>query len=181
MNQSKNDSAVAHYVTFGCFQRKHLFLNEPLSELFVAALDHWRKDEGIDLFSWVIMANHVHLLVFKQDNLLVKSLAKLKQGFSFRALQWLKVNRPAVYRNLEVVDHKRVVHRFWQAGGGYDRGVYSNDALKKAVDYIHRNPVRAGLTDTPDQYKWSSAKAWVSGKADPIGVDVPDWWWRVYK
>jgi len=68
------------------------------------------------------------------------------------------------------------VHRFWQAGGGYDRNVFSDEAVRKAMEYIHNNPVRAGLTQLPEEYAWSSARFWLQGGAEPIALDVPSWW-----
>ena len=46
--------------------------------------------------------------------------------------------------------------RFWQEGGGYDRNIASIKTLGPAIEYVHSNPVRRGLCDSPGQWKWSS-------------------------
>ncbi|MCB9852530.1 MAG: hypothetical protein H6819_05505 [Phycisphaerales bacterium] len=46
--------------------------------------------------------------------------------------------------------------RFWQEAPGYDRNIRKESTLRKAIDYIHRNPVRRGLVDETSKWKWSS-------------------------
>jgi len=61
--------------------------------------------------------------------------------------------------------------RFWQDGGGYDRNITHRDTLIKMIDYIHNNPVRKGLADAPDKWKWSSYNDWNSEIPGPIIID----------
>ena len=55
--------------------------------------------------------------------------------------------------------------RFWQPGGGYDRNIVSNDEMREKIEYIHSNPVRRGLAESPTGYRWSSAR-WYAGDRD---------------
>ena len=73
----------------------------------------------------------------------------------------LKVTRPS----------GRIEYRFWQQGGGYDRNIHKADTLRKAMNYIHSNPVRRGLVEDPRQWTWSSRRAWELGETGPISID----------
>jgi putative transposase len=53
---------------------------------------------------------------------------------------------------------KKIRYRFWQRGGGYDRNLISKDAVISSIQYIHANPVRRGLVETPEDWPWSSAR-----------------------
>jgi putative transposase len=85
--------------------------------------------------------------------------SSVKQPFSEAALarmEGLEDPRPA-----RLAD-KRGRH-FWQLGGGYDRNVHPRKACMKEIDYIHNNPVEAGLVSLPWEWQWSSA-GWYEGR-----------------
>ncbi len=65
----------------------------------------------------------------------------------------------------------RVVHRFWQRGGGFDRNLYERDAIQKAVEYIHGNPVRRGLVERAEGWEWSSAREYSSRGTGRIRIE----------
>ncbi|MFH0958311.1 MAG: transposase [Pseudomonadota bacterium] len=176
MPKRYNESAHARYLTFGCFRRKHLFSDPVLADLFLKHLDHWRREQRITLLAYVVMPNHVHLLVHEDtDRDLGKSLSILKRQFGHEALHYLKEKSQASALELTALDHGKIVYRFWQAGGGYDRNVFSDKAIRRAIEYIHNNPVKAGLVGHPEEYAWSSARFWVTGETKPIALDIPEW------
>jgi len=176
MSKRYDDSAHARYLTFGCFRRKHLFRDPFLADLFLEHLDLWRRQEGISLLAYVVMSSHVHLLVhIDKDRDLGKLLSTLKRLFGFEALEYLKSKSPASALELTALDHGKIVYRFWQAGGGYDRNVFSDDAIRKAIEYIHNNPVKANLVENPEDYVWSSARFWLLGEGKRITLEIPGW------
>jgi putative transposase len=71
---------------------------------------------------------------------------------------------------LRVREGSRVRHRFWQAGGGYDRNVTEPETLRSMIEYIHNNPVRRGLVERADGWEWSSAR-WFAGLR-PVKIEM---------
>ena len=67
---------------------------------------------------------------------------------------------------------KRVVHRFRQAGGGFDRNLIDIENVCRAVMYIKYNPVRRGLAEEPVAWLWSSVRARAGIKDVPITIDA---------
>ena len=111
------------------------------------------------------MPEHVHVLLLPQtDKVTVAMILKrIKQPVAQRAIAYLKKNTPKWLNRLRVADSKgRILHRFWQQGGGYDRDIVSPRTAWACVEYIHANPVRRGLVDTPTDWVWSSAR-WYAG------------------
>jgi len=71
----------------------------------------------------------------------------------------------------------RIERHFWLPGGGYDRNIETSTALLRMIDYIHMNPVRRGLIETPSEWKWSSAAWYLNGTPTPFEIDrVPAEW-----
>jgi putative transposase len=64
-----------------------------------------------------------------------------------------------------------VEHRFWQAGGGYDRNVVEQRTLLKVIEYMHLNPVRRGLVELPEDWEWSSARWYAGIRPVPLEID----------
>ncbi len=62
--------------------------------------------------------------------------------------------------------------RFWQRGGGYDRNLWSPERIRDAVEYIHANPVVAGLCARPQDWAWSSAPAHMRLSPSPVALGL---------
>jgi putative transposase len=67
-------------------------------------------------------------------------------------------------------DGKKVL-RFWQRGCGYDRNIFSIEELHEKIQYIHKNPLRRELVESPKQWPWSSWRAWNENVNEPIEID----------
>jgi REP element-mobilizing transposase RayT len=93
-----------------------------------------------DLHAYVVMANHVHVLV--QPHVPVSKLLHSVKGFSAREANKLLSRSGA----------------FWQSES-YDHWIRDDREFEKIRQYIENNPVRAGLVAKPDDYRWSSANA----------------------
>jgi len=161
-----------HELTFSCFNRYRFLDRDRSREWFIEELRNARSKWPVDLWAYVIMPEHVHLLVApRQGNEDVARFAgSLKQAVARRAVQWLRENAPEWIPKITVVEGGREVRRFWQPGGGYDRGVEQPGTLKSMIDYIHANPVRRGLVERCEDWKWSSAQ-WYAG-VSPVLIEM---------
>ncbi|HEX4132337.1 MAG TPA: transposase [Pirellulales bacterium] len=126
-----------------------------------------------DLWAYCIMPEHVHILLLPRTDIKISQvLTTIKQSVSKRAIIWLRENRPEFLPRIEDLQpNGRRAHRFWQRGGGYDRNLRSVSGIHEKAAYIHRNPVRRGLVATPEEWPWSSALAWATGRDEPIAID----------
>lgn len=115
------------------------FLKQPVIAGFVIqSLQYGSAIEHYDLHSWVIMPNHVHLLLTPHAKA-SRLLNSLKSATAKRA-------------NLEL---RRTGQPFWQ-DESYDHLVRDDAEFGRIRKYIENNPVVAGLVGTPEQYPWSS-------------------------
>ena len=80
-----------------------------------------------------------------------------------------------IHKQLIVRKDSREVRRFWQQGGGYDRNIYNQEILRQTIEYVNYNPVSKGLAVKPEYWKWSSARYYITGEAEPLNIDEVEW------
>ena len=170
------EQAHAHYLTFSCYKRLWLFKNPALYSLFLDHLADARRRLHFKLYGFVLMPNHIHLLVFPQPETSISSmLSRIKGPFANQALLYLRKHLPELHDGLKVIKGQDTTWRFWQAGGGYDRNIYSDDVFQKTLEYMHLNPVRKSLVEKPENWRWSSVRYYQTGMLDEIEIDPPNW------
>jgi putative transposase len=95
----------------------------------------------------------------------------VKSEFAKQLLQQLRASNARVLEELRVTRRDGTSRfRVWQAGGGYDRNLFSPAAIRAAIEYMHANPVRSGLCETIVDWKWSSAR-WYYGFETEFQID----------
>ena len=172
--QRYDDPGHAHELTFSCYRRLPLLSRDRTREWLVEAIEDARGRERFDLWAYVIMPEHVHVLIHPREHgyEVSRILWRIKRPLGRRAVAYLRVNAPSFLARLTVKrgDGKQET-RFWQAGGGYDRNIVEPTTVRNVIDYIHLNPVRRGLVERPDDWIWSSAR-WYSGlRPVPLEID----------
>jgi putative transposase len=165
-----NEPGHAHELTFSCFQRLPLLSCEAVRDFVLEAVGQARDRLGFLLHAYVVMPEHVHLLLLprKQSFDVAWVLKAVKQSVARRAKAWLLQNDPPLFTKLTPGG---VGFRFWTPGGGYDRNVTESRTLRGVIQYIHENPVRRGLVEKPTDWKWSSA-LWYEERTGPLRVDL---------
>jgi putative transposase len=132
---------------------------------FVRALREVGTEWPIDLWAWVIMPEHVHLLVAPREAGVPvgEFQGAIKVKVARQAISWLEQHSPAWLSRITVKEGQQTRRRFWQPGGGHDRNIDKLKTLLKVIEYIHLNPVRCGLVEKAIDWEWSSAGwfAWI--------------------
>ncbi len=163
----------AHYLTFSCWRNQPLLTRDRPRGWLLESLEAARRVHPFDLWAWVIMPEHVHLLLLPGDGVGVGAILKsVKQPVAKAAVSWVRQHRPDFLpRLLDLQPSGRRAYRFWQPGGGYDRNLWTARELREKIGYIHANPVRRGLVEHPRDWPWSSWRAWEEGAEEPIRID----------
>ena len=161
---------AVRFITFSCQRRLPLLGRPAIRDVFAAALTDARAEHGFELFAWVVMPEHVHLLVRpREDRTLTMALRSLKTAVAKRVItRWRELRAP-ILEQLQTAGGAR----FWQKGGGFDRNVRNAGEFCREVQYIHRNPVERALVREPQDWKWSSVRWWMGERAGEIECDPP--------
>lgn len=146
------EGAFYHVIARGN-QRQDIFRDDKDRATYLERLEHYRKRYDFKLYAYVLMANHVHMLIETQRT----PLSKIMQGIQFTYTQYY--NRR----------HRTVGHLFQ---GRYKAILCDRDSyLLELVRYIHLNPARLHRPEDPWKYPWSSQRAYLGEKV-PVEVDT---------
>ncbi|HUU84259.1 MAG TPA: transposase [Phycisphaerae bacterium] len=141
----------------------------------VDAIAQARERHRFDLWAYVIMPEHVHLLIYptEEDYSISRILSSLKQPVSKRAILYVRRHAPGFLAQMtDTQPSGKTSLRFWQRGGGYDRNLWSPRYVWETIEYIHSNPVRRGLCDSETDWPWSSAGVFFGASHAPLALDL---------
>jgi len=163
----------AHFLTFSCYRRLPLLSKDRTRRWFVDALRAARSKHHFDLWAWVLMPEHVHLVVWprRAGYRMASILADVKRPVGQQAIAYLEEHHREFLERLTVRNRNRTYRRFWQAGPGQDRNIYDPAAAHEIIEYVHDNPVRRGLVSQPEDWPWSSAAEWAGRTGVVLNVD----------
>ena len=147
-----HESRQLHFLTFSCHKRRPNFRTTESRDTFVSALERVRQNYDLCVYGYVVMPEHVHLLVSEPERgTLAQAMQSLKQG---------------VARRLAL----RAKDSFWQERY-YDFNTWSECKFVEKLRYIHRNPVNRGLVTQPEDWPWSSFRHYLNGEAGPVEIE----------
>jgi putative transposase len=144
-------SRQSHFVTFCCYRRRQLFASAESKDIFESALERVRRVYRFSVYGYVVMPEHVHLLVSEPEKgTLAEALKSLKQGVSRRLIGGGE--------------------HFWQKRY-YDHNVRNYDKFREKLRYIHRNPVQRGLCAEPGDWSWTSFRHYATGCEGRVEIE----------
>ncbi len=162
-----NTPGHAHEITFSTYRRQRLLAIPELAGAFVKAVLFRCEQHSYDLWAFVVMPEHVHLLVYprKEAYNVQQFRSSLRVATGQSSINWLRKHRPEELARIRLPNGKS---RLWQDGEGYDRNLFSSKAIWSSIDYIHTNPVRRGLCESPRDWRWSSVLAYEGGTVEGV-------------
>ena len=175
-----------HFVTLQVVEWVDVFSRQKYRDIIIENLTYCQKNKGLELFGWVIMSNHIHLLIKSKTMELSNILRDFKSYTSKKIIEeidtcnesrkeWmLKIFKDAAFK------HKRnSEYQFW-THENHAEYIYSNKFIEQKLDYIHNNPVRAGIVENPEEYRYSSARDY-AGETGLLEVIQTMRLWKTYK
>src|ERR1017187_3363994 len=157
-------SRTAHFITFTCYHRFPHLAEPAVRDLFVKALERTRTLYGVRVYGFVVMPEHVHLLISEPDRATIANV-----------IQSLKISSSKRGK------HTNGAHNLQGPFGQkryYDRNEGNHKEFIEKLKYIPRNPVKRGLAASPEDWKWSSFRHYANG--DDCGVEIESWRNRKY-
>ena len=136
-----------------------------------------REKLDVAVWAYVIMPELVHIILSPQgpQATMERIFAGLKRSVSKKARDYLTTTRQTRWlEKLTVRYPSRTVFRFWQPGGGYDHNIWHEKSLAQVIEYLHGNPVRRGLVDSPTDWYWSTARFYEGDRDFPLVMDPID-------
>ena len=142
-------SGDLHFITFSCHDRLPFLASSQARTIFAQSLEKIRRRYVFFVFGYVIMPEHVHLLI-----------SEPRRGVLGRAIQALKTS----------VAKQSTQRPFWLVRY-YDFNVHSEVKRIEKLRYIHRNPVARGLVYGPEDWQWSSFRHYLTGERGVVEIE----------
>jgi REP element-mobilizing transposase RayT len=144
------------FFTATCLNWQPLLKDDSRMKIVVDSLKFLVEDQRIWLYAFVIMPNHIHLLWRKQEKWIGKNIQHMFLRFTAQQIKFNMIDSGnkgelELYRSTQ---SDRQYH-FWERRP-YKATMYNRRVASQKVDYIHNNPVKAGLCKMPEEYKYSS-------------------------
>jgi len=167
-----------HFVTFQIVKWIDIFTRKVYRDIVIDSLRFCQQNKDLEIYAFVVMSNHLHLLLKSGRSELSNTIKEIK---SFTAKEILKaINTESESRRewmlnlfeFSAKQHKRnEKYQVW-THENHAELVYSNQFMDSKINYIHENPVRAGLVENPEEYLYSSARnyAGLDGLLDVIFI-----------
>jgi REP-associated tyrosine transposase len=161
-----------HFITFSCYRRQPLPGSPARRDLFLKVLEQVRRRYQLVVLGYVVMPEHVHLLISEPEkgnpSIVVQAV---KLGFARRVLAQLRRRNP---RQGALFEH--APRHIWQARF-YDFNVWTERKRIEKLRYMHRNPVKRGLVESPEMWRWSSYRSYAFREPGLVQVNA----WEVLK
>lgn len=181
-----DETGHIHFWTLSTYRRLGFFHHDRVKQIVIDSLLALRASHGVCLIGYVIMPNHVHVLLLPQRHgqlnpIPISSLlADFKKYVGFHAKACLREiwrrHRRLWSDSLNDWAYGRFEKQQIWAFRGYDRNIYSEQELCEKLEYCHKNPVTCELVNTPDEWRWSSYRFYEYGESAPIVMDWDGGW-----
>ncbi len=170
-----NDRNYIHFVTAKTFENHSYFEEDKCCSILLDELDFYRKRLGFKVLGYVVMPEHLHCLIFWDvDEYPKLTISKIMMGIKGYSAKLIiehlgkQGQLPLPTREGENKLHRRQwKHQIWQAGF-YDFNIYTEKKFHEKLNYIHNNPVTAGLCEAPEDYQWSSCREIIGIDENPV-------------
>lgn len=169
-----------YYLTSVAKDRLPVSQTDKIKEIVCNAFDEARKSAALLIFAFVIMPDHVHIIT--DGSRKPSDVLRFLNGISARrVIGYLKEKgfQSSLDKLRQEVKKREYKHSLWEHHS--DAFLLTSEAMfMQKVNYIHQNPVRAGLVERTEDYLYSSARIWrrCPLENEPLKIDVNQIEWR---
>jgi REP element-mobilizing transposase RayT len=157
-----------------------VFRTDEIKKITCEALNEARKSGNFALYAYVIMPDHLHVISDSARSS-ADTLRFLNGIISHRLIEYLKERgyESSLHKLRQETKARQYRHALWDHHPNV-RLLFTERMLMERVHYIHQNPVRAGLVERAEDYRYSSVRCWI-GKPledEPLLMDIDRIKWR---
>jgi putative transposase len=166
----RNQSAI-HFITFAVVEWIDVFTRKDYRDILLNSIRFCQQEKGLLLHSWCIMSNHLHLMVSAKNANLSDVLRDFKKFTSKQLIKAIAENKQKsrrdwmldIFKKEGAKNSRNSEYQFWRQDNR-PMELYSGSFIIQKMNYIHNNPVEAGIVERPEYYLYSSAKDYFQAK-----------------
>jgi putative transposase len=158
------DNEMAHFITFSVIEWIDVLTRSEYKDIIVESMAYCAKEKGLRLHAWVIMSNHLHLIISARRGSVISHILRDLKKFTSKQIYNKILENPFESRKAWLIymfnragkrNSNNANFQFWQQDN-HPIELSTPGMLTQKLDYLHENPVRAGIVYEPQHYVYSS-------------------------
>ena len=154
----RNQAAI-HFITFAVVEWVDMFSRKEYRNIVLESIKHCQNEKGLLLHCWCIMSNHLHLIASAKNSDLSDVLRDFKKFTSKQIIAAIENNQTEsrregmlkIFREQGEKNSRNKNYQFWRQDN-QPQELYSPVFIFQKINYIHNNPVEAGIVEKPEHY-----------------------------
>ncbi|MBR3389730.1 MAG: transposase [Prevotella sp.] len=161
-----------YFITSTVIDWMDIFTRPKYKHIIIDSLVYCKQEKGLEIYGWVLMTNHLHLIVATNGEYRVPDILRDFKKFTAKRIlaeletDLMESRRDWLLRRFKYAaanDKKTKNGKIWQEGNHIEQ-IYTKDFFEQKLNYIHMNPVRAEFVSRPEDFLYSSAIDYAGGK-----------------
>ncbi|MFH1265921.1 MAG: transposase [Planctomycetota bacterium] len=177
-----SEDRYAYFVTCSVVNWLPLFVQESYRRIILDSLAYIREHKGTELNAFVVMPTHFHAVLWPQEGVNLSNVLRDLKRHTSRSIS-REAGRRGDHEYLHVFASARhgsrardvSQYQVWQEGS-HPEAIFSDDFARQKIEYIHNNLVKAELAGKPEDWLYSSARAYLSGQQTHPPTDILSLW-----
>ena len=162
-----------------------IFTRQRYRDIIIDSLKYSQENKGLEIFAYVIMSNHIHIIARSNNDNLSQTTGGIKKFTSKKIINSIKEEQES-RRDWLLFMFERAAKRHkrnknYQLWTHENHAIYlfSEEFIKERLNYIHENPVKAGIVENPEDYLYSSARNY-AGLYAVLDIYLLSFAWKTY-
>ena len=172
------DQDKLYFITFAVVHWVNVFTRNLYKDFVLKSLRYCQQEKGLEVYGWGIMSNHIHLIVGRNgENKIEDIIRDFKKYTSVHICKAIEENPKEsrkdwmlkLFSNAADKSKKHVRYKFWQ-NEYHPIELNTNRMMVQKLEYIHNNPLKAGIVDEPAAYLYSSARDYAKNEKGLLDI-----------
>ncbi len=172
------DETALYYLTFATVGWIDVFTRKRYKDIIVESLQYCQEEKGLELYSWVLMSNHIHLIVKAKEGCKLSAIIRDFKKFTSKQIiksiqeepesrkEWLL----SIMLDAGKQNSKKQTFQLWR-NDNHPIELYNNEVIDQKIKYIHNNPVVEEIVEKAEDYIYSSARNYM-GEVGLLTIEI---------
>jgi len=175
------DQDKLHFVTFTVINWIDVFIRNEYKEVFLDSVRYCQKNKGLEVFGWVIMTNHIHMILRAKGSHKLEAIIRDLKSFTSRKIREQLENENTTFESRKEwmlgmmqeagrKNNNNIDFQLWQQHS-HPIALSTNKMQEQKLEYVHNNPVKAGFVRNPEMWQYSSAGDYYTNEKGMLEIE----------